>query len=129
MSATLRRWGSLVALMTLAGAGVVTSVSAQVAGMAAANLQQVSGTITAIDPQRGALKLRVEPSGGQPASATEPPTMFVVDTQTVISQAGETLRLTDLRVGDAVKIEYAAEAGKHVARAIALEAPRSPEGR
>jgi hypothetical protein len=115
-----RQMVGLAAVATLLGSAPVW---AQMPGAAtSAGLQRAEGKIAAIDPQRNALKLQAPAGGGLPGASPEAQaTTFMVDEQTAISKGPQKLTLRDLKVGDAVKVEYASEGGKNVARSIAVQ--------
>ncbi len=111
----------MVGLITLLSVVGGMPAAAQMAGVGAGMSQQVSGSIAAIDAQRGALKLQGPVASSQPGGSTPQPTIFLVDDHTIISKGPQRLQLADLKVGDAVQVEYALEAGRHMARTVHVQ--------
>ena len=59
-----------------------------------------------------------------PATGTiAQPTSYLLDAKTVVSKDKQPLTLADLRVGDAVTVEYATKDGKNVASSITIQSP------
>ncbi|MBI3996063.1 MAG: hypothetical protein HY352_00235 [Candidatus Omnitrophica bacterium] len=121
------RW--TLGIVTLLALGLTHGayVAAQMAN-APATLQQISGKITAIDVQHGAVKLQPLTMGATPAPSAEQPTTFVVGEDTRISRGLKQAELEELKVGDHVKIDYAKQGGKNVAQAIIVQGSAAEEG-
>jgi Cu/Ag efflux protein CusF len=68
------------------------------------------GTVKAVDPAAGSLTV-TEKEGGAEVSVTE---------KTAIKRGKESLKLVDLKPGDAVSVVYVKQDGKDVARSVTV---------
>ena len=73
--------------------------------------KETSGKITSVRPDEQLLELKKGGMMGKPMS-------FVVNFSTAITEGPKELSLNDLKVGDEIKVHYATEGDKNVARAI-----------
>jgi hypothetical protein len=84
-----------------------------------------SGVIASVDALGGVVTLKdsthLDPATGTTAQATS----YLVEAKTVISEDQQPLTLADVRVGDAVTVEYATKDGTRVASSITIEPPIS----
>lgn len=120
MKATTRV-GSLAVAAALLGLTAASAALAQTAGMST-ELTRASGKIAALDLKQRALKLEVTAEGAQAGTAAKPePVTFILDEKTVITKDVKQLKAEELKVGDQVEIDYAAQDGKNMARSIAVE--------
>lgn len=115
----VRRLAAAVAVLgVMSGAGVAAQPALQ-----SAKPLQASGTIVSADPWKKLVRVEEKRLGLFPTGA---PKDFVVNAETAISDRSrqQSLRFHDLVDGASVKIEYAVENGKNVARSIIVR--RSP---
>ena len=121
MRPTARLWETFAVVVMISAFGG-TALAAEEA-KESAKLPQASGEIASVDALGGVLTLkesgRLDPATGTIAQ----PTSFLVDAKTVISKDQQPLKLADLRVGDAVTVEYTTTDGKHMASSIAIQSP------
>lgn len=86
---------------------------------------QISGVVASIDALGGIVTLQESPRPDAVAGTVAQPRSFAVDASTIISRDAQRLQLSDVRAGDAVRVEYATTDGQDVARSITIQ---SPEG-
>jgi hypothetical protein len=86
-------------------------------GKTAAPAAKASGEIASVDAQLERLTLKVKANPGtQPAS-------FVVDPTAAISKGQQSLKLTDLKAGDWVTVEYTKQRDSDVVSSVVVQTP------
>lgn len=92
---------------------------------------QISGKILSVDLQKKTLRVEAEKPAGT-ASVKQPMDISFTDQTRVTKEGGQQAQPADLRTGESVRIEFAAQNGKNVARSISIQpagagAPGAPE--
>lgn len=86
-------------------------------GRAAATVLKASGEIASVDVQSGRLTLKAKAEPGAQ------PTSFVVDPTAVVSKGQQSLKLTDLKAGDPVTVEYTRQGTSNIVSSVIVQAP------
>ncbi|MBI3996668.1 MAG: hypothetical protein HY352_03325 [Candidatus Omnitrophica bacterium] len=121
MRSTARLWETF-AVVAMLGTASGVCLAAEEVGDPAKPLQ-ASGVIASVDALGGVLTVK-ESTHLDPVTGTAAqPTSYLVDAKTVVSKDKQPLTLADLRVGDAVTVEYATKDGKNVASSITIQLP------
>lgn len=132
----MQSMGTLVGRVALVAVSLAMAGGTPVAAQMASSPMRISGEITAIDTQKGFVKLRVqEEPVAQPqepgAAVSAHPTEFAVDAQTRIVAEGAPTTLDHVEVGDQATVEYTTQEGRAVALSISIQEPpgaTKPEG-
>jgi hypothetical protein len=86
---------------------------------------QASGVIASVDVLGGKLTVKESVPQGSVASSDQL-TNFSISTSTAISSGKQPLKLSDLRSGGVVAVEYTTEGGEKIATSIAVQSPPEP---
>ena len=119
MRPTARLWETFAVVALLGTLGGVCWAAEE--AKESAKLPQASGEIASVDALGGVLTLKASTTSD--SSIVPQPTSFLVDEKTVISRDQQPLKLADVRVGDAVTVEYATKDGKNMASSITIQSP------
>ncbi len=86
-------------------------------GKTAASALKASGEVASVDAQLGRLTLKAKANPGTQ------PTSFVVDPRAAILKGQQSLKLTDLKAGDQVTVEYAQQGTSNTVSSIVVQVP------